>query len=185
MRGLDAESENCNSDEFSQNITGGFVASSLGLEVFLEDVVGGSLLAPVPDDTRGALDHLPSLALAVDLAEASPLAQLHVAVHLDQGDAVLHAQSRDQLLVHGLIAVLGQDAEKSLALVESLLGLPHSPGETIGDESLLEDLLDSGVDIHGPGGGGGAGNVISLNIRHIEFLDVEWYSLVEVNQAIF
>ena len=68
------------------------------------------------------------------------------------------------------------------------------PGETVGDESLLEDLLDGGVDIHGPGGGGGARNVISLkrrvtvimslalvmdpylNIRHIEFLDVEWLS---------
>ena len=59
-----------------------FVSPSLRLEVLLEDVVGGSLLAPVPDDTRGALDHLPSLALPVDLAESSPLAHLHVAVHL-------------------------------------------------------------------------------------------------------
>ena len=49
------------------------VSSSLRLEVLLEDVVGGSLLAPVPDDTRGALDHLPSLALPVDLAESGPL----------------------------------------------------------------------------------------------------------------
>ena len=39
------------------------------------------------------------------------------------------------------------------------------PGETIGDESLLEDLLDGGVDVHGPGGGGGARNVISLKHR--------------------
>merc|ERR1719499_1316661 len=173
MRGLDAVSENCNNDEFLQ-ITGGFVASSLGLEVLLEDVVGGSLLAPVPDDTRGALDHLPSLALPVDLAEAGPLAQLHVAVHLDQGDPVLHAQGGDQLLVHRLVAVLGKDAEQRLPLVKSLLGLPHSPGEAVGDESLLEDLLDGGVDVNGPGGGGGTRNVISLNIRHIEFLDVEW-----------
>ena len=59
-----------------------FVSSSLRLEVLLEDVVGGTLLAPVPDDCRGALDHLPSLALSVDLAETCPLAQLHVAVHL-------------------------------------------------------------------------------------------------------
>merc|ERR1719411_1915297 len=174
MRGLDAVSENCNNDEFKQNITGSFVASSLGLEVLLEDVVGGSLLAPVPDDTRGALDHLPSLALPVDLAEAGPVAQLHDAVHLDQGDAVLHAQGGDQLLVHRLVTVLGKDAEQRLPLVQSLLGLPHSPGEAVGDESLLEDLLDGGVDVHGPGGGGGARNVISLNIRHIEFLDVEW-----------
>merc|ERR1711879_473420 len=61
------------------------VSSSLGLEVLLEDVVGRTLLAPVPDDTRGTFDHFPSLALAVDLAEAGPLAQLHVAVHLIRG----------------------------------------------------------------------------------------------------
>ena len=42
------------------------------------------LLAPVPDHTGGTLDHLPGLPLAVDLAEAGPLAQLHVAVHLDE-----------------------------------------------------------------------------------------------------
>ena len=38
------------------------------------------------------------------------------------------------------------------------------PGETIGNESLLEHLLDGGVDVHGPGGGGGARNVISLKM---------------------
>ena len=42
-----------------------------------------SLLAPVPDDAGRTLDHLPGLPLAVDLAEAGPLAQLHVAVHLN------------------------------------------------------------------------------------------------------
>ena len=39
--------------------------------------------------SRGALDDLPGLALLVDLAEAGPLAKLHVGVHLDQRDAVL------------------------------------------------------------------------------------------------
>ena len=42
------------------------------------------LLAPVPDHTGGTLDHLPGLPLAVYLAQAGPLAQLHVAVHLDE-----------------------------------------------------------------------------------------------------
>ena len=51
--------------------------------------MGRSLLAPVPDDGAGALDDLPGLALLVDLAETSPLAQLHVRVHLDQWDPVL------------------------------------------------------------------------------------------------
>ena len=36
------------------------MVSSLRLEVLLEDVVGGTLLAPVSDDTRGAFDHLSS-----------------------------------------------------------------------------------------------------------------------------
>ena len=58
---------------------------SLGLEVFLEDIVGGSFLAPVSDDARGTLDHLPGLALAVNLAQTGPLPQLHVAVHLGAG----------------------------------------------------------------------------------------------------
>ena len=39
--------------------------------------------------SRGALDDLPGLALLVDLAETSPLAELHVRVHLDQWDPVL------------------------------------------------------------------------------------------------
>merc|ERR1719411_1360195 len=164
MRGLDAESENCNNDEFLQNITGGFVASSLGLEVLLEDVVGGSLLAPVPDDTRGALDHLPSLALPIDLAEAGPLAQLHVAVHLDQGDAVLHAQGGDELLVHRLVTVLGEDAEQRLPLVQGLLGLPEAAGKAISDQGLLEDLLEGQVNVHGADISGGGGWNISFNI---------------------
>lgn len=43
-----------------------------------------TLLAPVPDHTGGTLDDLPGLPLAVNLAEAGPLAQLHVAVDLSE-----------------------------------------------------------------------------------------------------
>ena len=57
---------------------------SLRLEVLLEDIVGGSLLAPVPDDTGGALDDLPGLALPVDLAESCPFSKLHVAINLQK-----------------------------------------------------------------------------------------------------
>ena len=35
--------------------------------------------------------------------------------HLDERNAVLHAQGGDKLLVHGLVAVLGQDAQQRLA----------------------------------------------------------------------
>jgi len=116
------------------------MVSSLRLEVLLEDVVGGTLLAPVSDDTRGAFDHLSSGALPVDLAQTSPLSELHVAVNLDERNAVLHAQGGDQLLVHGLVAVLGQDAQQRLSLVKRLGSLTDTAGESVGDESLLQDL---------------------------------------------
>merc|ERR1719232_1541252 len=156
---------------------------SLRLEVLLEDVVGGSFLAPVSDDTGGTLDHLPGLALAVNLAQTGPLAQLHVAVNLDQRNAMLHAKSSDELLVHWFITVLSEDTKQSLSLVQGLGSLPDTPGEAVSDQGLLEDLLDGGVDIHGAGHGGGGWNIISLSVRHSEFLDVS-VSLVEVNQAI-
>merc|ERR1719391_1020572 len=101
---------------------------SLRLEILLEDIMSRPLLAPIPDHTGGTLDHLPGLPLAVNLAQAGPLAQ-------------------------------------------GLGGLPHTTGQAVGYESLLEDLLDGGVDVHGTGGRGGGWNVISLIVRHCEFLD--------------
>ena len=85
---------------------------------------------------------------------------------------MLHAESCDELLVHWFVTILGEDTEQSLSLVQSLGGLPDTPGEAVSDQGLLEDLLDGGVDIHGPGYGGGGWNIISLSIRHSEFLDV-------------
>ena len=49
---------------------------------------------------------------------------------------MLHAQGGDQLLVHGLVAVLGEDAEQGLPLVQSLGSLPQPSGETVGNQSL-------------------------------------------------
>merc|ERR1719412_2464598 len=144
---------------------------SLRLEILLEDIMSRPLLAPVPDDAGRTFHHLPGLPLAVNLAEAGPLAQLHVAVNLDERNSVLHAQSCDQLLVHRLVTVLSQDAEEGLSLVQSLGSLPHTAGESVSDQSLLQHLLDGGVDVHGAGGGGGGWNVISLIVRHFEFLD--------------
>merc|ERR1712064_216183 len=51
------------------------------------------LLAPVPDDAGRTFHHLPGLPFAVNLAEAGPLAQLHVAVNLDERNSVLHARA--------------------------------------------------------------------------------------------
>merc|ERR1719233_926048 len=60
---------------------------------------------------------------------------------------------------------------------------PSHHGKAIRNESLLEHLLDGGVNVHGSGGHGSRRYIISLNIRHDEFLDAFW-SLVEVNQAV-
>ena len=49
--------------------------------MILEEIKGGSLLAPVPDDHGGASDNLPLVTLGVQLAKASVLAELHVVWH--------------------------------------------------------------------------------------------------------
>merc|ERR1719414_1423366 len=82
-------------------------------------------------------------------------------------------------------AVISEDAQQSLSLVQGIARLSNTSGQTVSDHGLLQHLLDGGVDVHGAGHGGGGWNVISLNIRHGEFLDVALVvSLVEVNQAI-
>ena len=54
------------------------------------------------------------------------------------------AESSDQLLVHRLVAVLSEDAEQGLPLVQGLGSLPQATGKTISDQSL-EKLTISGV----------------------------------------
>lgn len=50
-----------------------------------EEVLGIGLLSPVLDDGARALDNLLSVALAVQLAETNPLAELLAISHLLQG----------------------------------------------------------------------------------------------------
>lgn len=114
-----------------------------------DDVQGGGLLSKVLDDHDRAAAHLAGLALLVDLAQAGPFAQLLVRVDTDQGHLVLSAQGGDQLLVGGLIAALGQDAQDGGALVQHLAGLVDAVHETVGDQRLLQHLLQGGVDVHG------------------------------------
>ena len=70
------------------------------------------------DGDNGGSDDLAGVALLVDLAETSPLAQLDLVVDLEQVDAVLGAQGLNQLDVVVLIAVRGQHNEMRLAPVE-------------------------------------------------------------------
>merc|ERR1719348_932433 len=109
---------------------------------------------------------------SVDLAESGPFSELHVGVDLDQRDSVFHAQGSNQLLVHGLVAVFGKNAQEGLAFVQGLGSLAESAGKSISDEGLLEDFLDGGVNVHGPAGRGGSRGDISFNITHVDLLDV-------------
>ena len=62
------------------------------------------------------------------------------------------AESGDELLVHGLVAVLGEDAEQGLPLVQGLGSLPQSAGKTISDQSLeIEDVSTKGIEDFGWG----------------------------------
>merc|ERR1719223_2533268 len=95
---------------------------------------------------------------------------------------MLHTEGSDKLLIAWLITVLAQDAQRSLTLVKSLSTLAQTTAQAIGNKSLLENLLNGGIDIHRSGRNRSGSNNISLYIRHVEFLDE--LSLVEVNQAI-
>ena len=55
------------------------------------------------------------------------------------GDSVSYShltEGSDQLLVHRLVAVLCEDAEQGLPLVQSLGSLPQPSSETVGNQSL-------------------------------------------------
>ena len=146
------------------------------LEVLEEDVETLGLLTVVLDDDAGAADDLTGVALTVDLAETGPGAEGLGVRDLEQVDLVLVAESLDELEVLGLVAGLDEDAKVGLATVEGLGALTQTTGETVVDQGLLENLLESILNRHGAlGGGGGLGlldllNVLGnlLNVRHVE-----------------
>lgn len=114
----------------------------------LDDVQGGRFLSEVLDHNDGATANLTRLALLVDLAQAGPFTQLLVRVDADQRNLVLIAQRRDQLLVLRLVAALGQNGEHGLTFVEGLARLVDAVHKTVGDQRLLQHLLQCGVNVH-------------------------------------
>lgn len=158
----------------------------LGLEVVEEDAALLGLLTPVLDDDARAVDDLAGVTLTVDLAcsgplaipmpifpdvnlsppegedmgvrtETSPLAELLSVGDLDERDLVLAAKSNNELLVGLLLASLVQDAHVGLATVEGLAGLAQTAGESVVDQSDLEDSLEGVQDGHAAGSGTGVG----------------------------
>lgn len=77
-----------------------------------------------------------------------------------------------------LSAGLDQDTEMSLPLVQSLGTLPQTTGESVVNESVLEDLLEGVLDRHGALGRGGdldvvdddlfrgSGSRVGTSVRH-------------------
>jgi hypothetical protein len=115
------------------------LAEALVLE---EEVKGLGLLTVVGDtDTRAGND-LAGVTLGIDLAETSPLTELGVVRDSHHVDAVLGAESLDELLVGRLRAVIGKDAEVHTALVEHAGTLAEAASDAIVAHGLLEDLLE-------------------------------------------
>lgn len=143
------------------------------LEVLEENVETLGLLTVVLDDNARAADDLTGVTLTVDLAETGPGTKGLGVRHLKEVDLVLVAESLDELEVLGLVAGLDENAKVGLTTVEGLGALTETTGETVVDESLLEDLLESILDGHGALGGGGLGDLDLLdllgdllNVRH-------------------
>ena len=110
-------------------------------EVIHEDVETLALGTIVLDDNTRATNDLTSVTLLVDLAKTSPLTENLRVADLDQVDLVFGTEGLDQLDVLGLGTGLDEDTQVSLALIESLGGFAKTTGETIVNESSLQDLL--------------------------------------------
>jgi hypothetical protein len=87
---------------------------SLLADVVLKEGLRLSALAIVLDDCTRALDDLLGLTLAVELAEADPLAELLAIGHLDDGDRVLLGKGLNETDVLRRVAVLSENAEVRL-----------------------------------------------------------------------
>ena len=110
-------------------------------EVVDEDVKTLALGTIVLDDDTRAANNLTGVTLLVDLAETSPLTKNLRVTNLNQVDLVFGTESLNQFDVLGLVTGLDEDTQMSLALVESLGGFTETTGETIVNESSLQDLL--------------------------------------------
>lgn len=98
-----------------------------------------ALLTPVSDDDARAVDNLAGIALTVEHAKTSPLAEQLAIGDLDERDLVLGAQSDDEFLVGLFFACLVENTHVRLATIESLGCLAQATGKTIVDESEFED----------------------------------------------
>ena len=66
------------------------------LEVLHKNIMSLRLLTPIPHHHTRTSHNLSGVAFLVDLAQACPLTELLVVVHLDEVDAVFRTQGFDQ-----------------------------------------------------------------------------------------
>ena len=83
-------------------------------DVILEEGLGLRRLAVVLHHSARALDNLFGLPLAIQLAQADPLAELLAIRHLDDGDRVLLGKGLNETDVLRRVAVLSENAEVRL-----------------------------------------------------------------------
>lgn len=123
--------------------------SLLRLEIIQQHVPLLALLAPVPHNDTAAVDDLARIALAIQHAQARPLAQ-HLAVgHLDERDLMFGAQRDDELLVRLFLAAFVQDAHVSLAAVKGFGRFAETARKAIVDEGELEDTCLNEANVSG------------------------------------
>jgi len=141
-----------------------------GLEVLEEDVALLGFLTPVTNDNARAVDDLAWVTLTVENTETSPLSELLAIGDLNQWDLVFRAQCLDEFLVRIFVTGLVEDTHVSLATVEGLGSLAKTTGETVVDEGMAENTLQSVFDSHlafASGIGGNFNLLGSFDLRDI------------------
>lgn len=112
------------------HIIGSKLSQVVVLDVLLEEGQGLGLLTVVLDGAGRSSLHLSGDTGLVVLALAEPLTELLSGVNLDEGDLVLLGKSSDDLLVLGVVAVGGENAQVGLLGIQRLSNLVQSLNNT-------------------------------------------------------
>jgi hypothetical protein len=114
----------------------------LGLEIVQQHVPLLTLLAPVPHNHATAIDNFSGIALTIEHAQPSPLAQ-HLSVgHFDERNLMFRAKGDHEFLVRFFFAAFVQHTHVCLAAVKGLASLPQATGEAVMDKGEFEDACE-------------------------------------------
>mgnify|MGYP000159159243 CR=1 FL=1 len=96
----------------------------------LDEGEGSGGLTEVVNDGRGAALDGSGLTILVVLALAKPLTEFGAGLNGDERDLVHLGEGSDELLVLGIFAVVGEDAQVSLVGIEMLADLVEALDNT-------------------------------------------------------